>query len=332
MSSGQTPMISILVAARNEERSIGSCIDALLAQDYPKDRFEIWIGNDQSQDDTEYIIKEYVKKNRNVHLLNIESPLKHQKGKANVLAQLAHKASGDYLFITDADMTVVPTWISSMLSSFSSGTGVITGVTAVKGNDMFSRLQNAEWVFYTAHGHFNAKKGKPVTAMGNNMAVTTEAYWKVGGYENIPFSVTEDYELFRQIMSKGFGFRTVFSADTLGFTNPLPTFRAVIKQRKRWFTGALQLPKPLIAGLIVLWSYALIIVLAACLGGWKAAALALALKWLLDVIFLLKAYTDLDLKLDNSIWIYTPYSLVCNMIFLIAQLMPGPVEWKGRKY
>ncbi len=176
MQTDSLPMISILVAARNEEPNIAACLDALFNQDYPKDRFEIWVGDDQSEDDTAAIVQSYTSKYPNVHLLSIETQLKHQRGKSNVLAQLAQQAKGEYFFITDADTTVVPEWLNCMMGYFSPEIGVITGVTAIKGTSLFARLQKAEWLFYTAQGHLYAQKGKPVTAMGNNMAVRASVY------------------------------------------------------------------------------------------------------------------------------------------------------------
>ena len=332
MQTEKFPVISVLVAARNEAANIGDCLDALLNQDYPKDKFEIWVGDDLSEDKTSAIVQSYATQHTNIHLLSIETQLKHQRCKSNVLAQLAHKAEGEFFFITDADTTVVPEWLSSMMGYFSPETGVITGVTAIKGKSLFAQLQNAEWLFYTAQGHFYAQKGKPVTAMGNNMAVKASVYWQTGGYENIPFSVTEDYELFRQIMQRGFQFRTVLEPHGLAFTHPLPTFGALIKQRRRWFTGALQLPKPFVAGLLFLWASLPVAILIGFLISWRVAGVLVLLKWLLDLGMLFKTYRDIDLKTDAGVWLYTPFSLVANTIFLFLQFIPGPVEWKGRKY
>ena len=168
--------------------------------------------------------------------------------------------------------------------------------------------------------------------MGNNMAVRADVYWQTGGYENIPFSVTEDYELFRQTIQRGFQFRTVLEPHGLAYTNPLPTFNALIKQRRRWFTGAMQLPKPFVAGLLFLWASLPIALLVGFLTNWYIAGAMFLLKYLLDLGMLFKTYRDLKLKPDAGVWLYTPWSLVANTIFLFLQFIPGPVEWKGRKY
>jgi len=332
MDIAHLPFISILVAARNEEANIASCIEALLNQNYPAEKTEIWVGNDQSEDGTSNIIKNFVESNQRVHLLEIEKPIMHLSGKANVLAQLAHQVKGEYLLITDADSTVEPTWVKTMLSYFEPGVGVITGVTVVKGRSLFAALQNAEWLFYTAHGHYNALRGKPVTAMGNNMAVSSAAYREIGGYENIPFSVTEDYELFRNILKNGFSFKSVFEHDALGYTEPHPTFKLLLHQRKRWFTGAFQLPIGFVLGLIALWAFLPVLLIMSYFTGWLSPLLIFCIKWITDIIFLAFNYRKLKLKVDMAVWLYTPFFSVCNTIFLFYQFMPDPVQWKGRKY
>ena len=52
------PRLSVVVAARNEEDAIGACLDALLAQDYPADRIEILVADDDSTDRTASIVRE----------------------------------------------------------------------------------------------------------------------------------------------------------------------------------------------------------------------------------------------------------------------------------
>ena len=59
-------------------------------------------------------VGEFARSHPNIHLPQIEDNWKHLLGKANVLAQLAHRAEGEYLFITDADVIVKRKWITAM--------------------------------------------------------------------------------------------------------------------------------------------------------------------------------------------------------------------------
>ena len=53
------PFISVVVAARDEEKNISDCIQSLLKQDYPVDKFEILIVEDFSTDTTAELIKKF---------------------------------------------------------------------------------------------------------------------------------------------------------------------------------------------------------------------------------------------------------------------------------
>ena len=55
--NNREPFVSIVVAARNEEKTIRKCLDCLICQLYPTDYYEIIVVNDASTDDTNKIAK-----------------------------------------------------------------------------------------------------------------------------------------------------------------------------------------------------------------------------------------------------------------------------------
>ena len=58
-----TTFISVVVAARNEEKNIGTCIETILNQTYPAHLFEIIIVDDHSTDATVDIVKSFTAPN-----------------------------------------------------------------------------------------------------------------------------------------------------------------------------------------------------------------------------------------------------------------------------
>src|SRR3972149_4184217 len=54
--------ISIIVAARNEEKTIDALLSSLVSQQYPQEKFEIVISNDRSTDATQSIAEKYARK------------------------------------------------------------------------------------------------------------------------------------------------------------------------------------------------------------------------------------------------------------------------------
>lgn len=138
--------VSILIAARNEEANIISCLQSVSNQNYPAADLEVLIGNDSSEDQTGFLVEAFIKDKSNFHLFHIQDTLGVARGKANVLAHLAQQAQGQYLFVTDADIQVPPTWIRGMLAECEQNTGVVAGMTMVKAISSF--IIYRAWIGY----------------------------------------------------------------------------------------------------------------------------------------------------------------------------------------
>jgi cellulose synthase/poly-beta-1,6-N-acetylglucosamine synthase-like glycosyltransferase len=93
----ELPLVSIIVAAHNEEVAIEAKILNLLASDYPRERFEILIGSDGSSDRTEEIVRRH--RQAGVGLISFPK----QQGKSAMQNGLVAAASGEILVFTDAD-------------------------------------------------------------------------------------------------------------------------------------------------------------------------------------------------------------------------------------
>lgn len=106
------PLVSIIVAAHNEESCIEAKLRNLLALDYPRDRVEILIGSDGSSDRTEEFVSRFA--GEGVGLVS----LPRQQGKSTMQNSLAAHASGDILMFTDADCLFPPSTLSRMVEHF----------------------------------------------------------------------------------------------------------------------------------------------------------------------------------------------------------------------
>lgn len=345
----ELPYVSVLVAARNEALTINPCLTALAALHYPTDRFEVLIGNDGSTDQTAAIVQQFIADKPQFKLLEIVdasfigsyaiSP-RHDvttnkrsiNGKANALAQLAQRAQGDFLFITDADVRVPTTWLTGLLAEFKPETGIVTGTTVVSGNSFWARLQAVDWLLAFGLIHLGTYLGLPLTGSGNNMAVRQKAYEAVGGFAGIPFSVVEDYTLFQAIVASGYGYAHRLSADVLAKTLPTPTLATYLQQRKRWMRGAFSLPLPLLGG--VIFQYLLVPVLLIIGLFLPKPALAIyAAKWLVQTTILI---WSLQRTHQTHRWLdamlYEPYQVLLGTLSMVYYLLPIPIRWKGRTY
>ncbi|MBC6988906.1 glycosyltransferase [Hymenobacter sp. BT491] len=328
------PRVSILIAARNEEAAIGRCLASVRALNYPAHFLEVLLGDDASTDRTRAIAEQVMHGYAgNFRCLTITDTLGSARGKANVLAHLARVATSDYYFITDADIAVPPTWIEGLLPYAQPGVGTVTGLTVVEGPRLFDRLQGLDWLISLGLVQVVSDFGVPVTAMGNNMLVTRAAYQATGGYEQLPFSVTEDYELFKAVLRQRFTFRNVFRPEVLALSLPIATVARLLHQRRRWLRGVEALPWWLQLGLVYYALFYLALALLAWTGGLALAAQVWLTKMVLQGLLATICFRRLGrrppLELLPVFELYTIFLTAGLGAFRALRLK---FDWKGRVY
>jgi len=162
-------MVSILLAARNEEQLILRNLNAINALNYPKDRLEVLIGNEDSSDNTAQLVTDFIQDKPHFQLFHIDKTVGKGRGKANVLGQLAHKASGEFYFITDVDVKLPQNWILALLQKFTEGVGLVSGTNKYERGSLFATMQSIDWLHFMRDIKALADVGIGWTSEGNNM-------------------------------------------------------------------------------------------------------------------------------------------------------------------
>ena len=109
---GITPSVSFIITAYNEEKRIREKIENTLAQGYPKDRLEIIVASDCSNDRTDEIVKSYI--SNGVKL--VRSP--ERKGKEAAQKLAVENAGGEILIFSDVATILKPDGISNIVKNF----------------------------------------------------------------------------------------------------------------------------------------------------------------------------------------------------------------------
>ena len=206
--------VSILVPARDEERTISRCLDSLLAQTYPD--CEIVVLDDESSDRTAEIIAEYAWQHPGrVRALRGEPlPESGWVGKPHALRQLAARATGDLLFFTDADTVHDPRSVdwavtnlarhrADLLSGYAyQELGSLGEALVVPATYLMSALILPLWLI-------PATRAAGLSfAIGQLMLVKREAFEAIGGAAAVASCISDDVALARAM--KEAGFHTVF--------------------------------------------------------------------------------------------------------------------------
>ena len=335
VGSKELPKVSLLLAARNEEALIMRSLKAIEALDYPKDKIEVLIGNDSSTDRTEELVNTFIQDKDSYKLFQIDKNLGKARGKANVLAHLAKQASGEFYFITDVDVKLPQGWIKSLLQQFETPeVGIVSGTSTCEPNtSFFSTLQSIDWLHFMGYIQSFANIGVACTSVGNNMAVRSKAYWETGGYENIDFSITEDYKLFQEVTRLGWDWRTILDKDSLGLAWYIPKVLEMWHQRKRWLIGAKELP--------LNWKFMLILygLFVPCLFYTFIQCVWFGLtiwfvKFVIQSIYIKVLCKKVGLKSFNllELLVYEFYVLGNTLMTAIFYMLPIKSVWKGRIY
>ncbi|GAA3995977.1 hypothetical protein GCM10022408_03180 [Hymenobacter fastidiosus] len=331
------PRVSILIAARNEEAAISRCLHAIRRLSYPAHLIEVLLGDDASTDRTALVAQAAMQGyGGHFRCLPITDTLGTARGKANVLAHLTRAATADFFLITDADIAVPPTWVEGLLAPVltpESRVGTVTGLTVVQGPRLFDQLQGLDWLLSLGLVQVVSDLGRPVTAMGNNMLVTRAAYESTGGYEALPFSVTEDFELFKAVLARGFTSRNLFQPLILAISLPMATPLGLIHQRRRWLRGVEDLPGWLQGGLIFYGAFYLPLLILAGVAGPVAALSVLGAKMLVQGILAHLCFRRAGLRLR---WALLPafevYTVALTLGLGLFRLLRFRFDWKGRQY
>lgn len=328
------PQISILIPCRNEIHNLPQCLEALESLDYPSSKLQIVMGNDGSEDGTAQLLEQWTNKMPYALYVDVKpGDGVKMNGKANALQQMGEHATGELLLFTDADCVVGQNWARSMVAAWQScQAGVVTGVTMVNGKTFFDRMQGLDWWLTLGMVKVMDDIGVAVTSMGNNMLISKSAYEAVGGFAGIPFSLTEDFEMARQIGGKGFPIIHSVDEGNLIQTKGQHSFAGLMRQRKRWMSGAIALPPvwKLILGLQVLFFPAVLyLVFLYPFEGIILWLIKVLIQGLFIYWFALK--TRIQLRWLDFLF-FEIYYLLTAWSTIVYYFWPSKTDWKGRKY
>lgn len=225
--------ISVVIPFRNEEGMIGQLIRELQEQEYPRDKFEVILVNDHSEDNSVSVINEALRGPVSARLLNNAG-----EGKKAALTKGIRQATGTIIVTTDADCRVKPGWIRSINNSFSDDAIKMTfgAVRLQTDHTLFSKMQALEFLSLVGSGASTAAFGVPTLCNGANLAFTKDVFRETDGYAgNEHIASGDDEFLMRKVEAKyPNGIRFNNNPESVVTTYPQKTLRNFLTQRIRW--------------------------------------------------------------------------------------------------
>lgn len=225
--------ISVIIPFRNEENTIGHLIHDLQQQEYPRDKFEVILINDHSEDSSVVAINEELRGSISAKLLNST-----EQGKKPALTKGIRHAVGSIVVTTDADCRVNPGWIRSVNNSFSEESTKMTfgAVRIETDNTLLGTLQAIEFSSLIGSGASTAAFGFPTLCNGANLAFTKDAFTETSGYDGNEHVASGDDEFLMRKMEAKYpdGIRFNNNPESIVTTHPQKTLESFLSQRIRW--------------------------------------------------------------------------------------------------
>lgn len=183
------PLVSVVIAAFNEESHIEARIENLTQSDYDKNKLEIIIVSDGSTDNTNEIVKRIIPDSTYTVTINGKHyphirliQLDENRGKSYALNIGVNHAKGEFIVFTDVRQFFEPNAIKELISNFcDSSIGCVSGELVFRGDESSTIKDDIEmyWTFEKGIRRLEGIIGSVIGATGGIYAIRTSLFPKL---------------------------------------------------------------------------------------------------------------------------------------------------------
>ncbi|MDQ6599555.1 glycosyltransferase [Bacillus salipaludis] len=205
-------LLTVIVAARNEEQQIKLSIQSQLQQTY--ENVEWILVDDRSTDHTGKIIDELAGSDQRIKVIHIQELPEGWLGKNHALYTGAKQASGKWLLFTDADVRYEKDAFAKALHYFNKNKlDHLTAAPNLNAHSFWLKSFVAFFLFgfsyFKRPWRANNPKSKIGTGIGAFNLVSNKAYEAFGTHERIKMRPDDDLQLGMRMKKEGFSQRIV---------------------------------------------------------------------------------------------------------------------------
>jgi glycosyltransferase involved in cell wall biosynthesis len=229
--------ISVVICARDEAENIANNLPGVLVQQYSTTH-EFVLVNDNSEDESKYLIEEFKKSFKNLNPVTLTQEAKMISGKKFPLSMGIKSAKNEILLLTDADCVPASEhWMQLMQDGYADGIEIVLGYGAYrKRPGIINKLIRFE-TFQTALQYFSyALAGLPYMGVGRNLSYKKEVFNRNKGFSSINQIPSGDDDLFINQVANKYNTAIVIDPDAHTISEPKHTFNEWMNQKYRHYT------------------------------------------------------------------------------------------------
>ena len=231
--------VSVVICARDEDENIARNLPGVLVQKYSSTR-EVIVVNDNSVDDSKYILEELQKTFKFLQIVDLKQEAKLISGKKYPLSIGIKEAKHEIILLTDADcVPATEFWIQKMQDAYVNGTEIVIGYGAYnKRPGLLNKLIRFE-TFHSALQYLSfALAGTPYMGVGRNLSYKKDVFLRNKGFSSINHIPGGDDDLFINQVASKHNTAVVIDKDAITLSQPKRTFNEWLRQKARHYSTA----------------------------------------------------------------------------------------------
>ena len=236
-TNSQTHPVSVVICARDEAANLAKNLPGSLVQQY-QTTHEVIVVDDNSFDDSKYLLEEFQKMYKQLHVVQLKQEAKLIPGKKFPLSVGIKTAKYEIVLLTDADcVPATEFWIDKMQQTFDDETEIVLGYGAYhKQKGLLNKIVRWE-TFHTALQYFSyALAGKTYMGVGRNLSYKKAIFFRHKGFtahNNLP---SGDDDLFINMAATKTNTKINIDKDTFTLSESPKTWQEWIRQKNRHYS------------------------------------------------------------------------------------------------
>lgn len=235
--TGHRPVVTAIVACKNEGTSIRRTLECLFRSEYPPDRLEVVAVDDGSTDDTLREMQLAAAQHPSLKVISFS----HNRGKRYAMAEGARVARGDVLVYVDSDSFLRPDAITRLASAFSDpGVAAVCGHADVQNARANALTRMQEVRYYVAFRVVKAAESifSAVTCCSGCLAAYRRScvmevldHWLAQRFLGVPATFGDDRSLTRLMLLRH---RVIYHSEAICTTIVPDRWSVFFRQQLRW--------------------------------------------------------------------------------------------------
>jgi cellulose synthase/poly-beta-1,6-N-acetylglucosamine synthase-like glycosyltransferase len=217
--------VSVIICARDEASKLVTHLPGSLVQAYPSTH-EVIVVNHNSQDDTRFLLDEFKKTFKGLHIVNLEHEAIGIPGKKYPLSMGIKEAKYEIVLLTDADCVPASEfWMQKMQDGYDNGIEVVLGYSPYNKKPGFLNKIIRFDTFHTAMQYLSyALAGLPYMGVGRNLSYKKDLFFRNKGFSAINHLPGGDDDLFINKVANKDNTNIVLDPDTFTLSEPKNNF------------------------------------------------------------------------------------------------------------